>query len=89
MFVLQSFDLGFVYNSCFPPIEIPHWFKFRRDDPQVRFRLSRKWCNRDTRMGLALCALFEVDKDVTDVDYIVNSKNSTALFVIWKIRLVV
>ena len=30
-------------------------------------------------MGLALCALFEVDKDVTDVDYIVNSKNSYSL----------
>jgi hypothetical protein len=79
IFVLQSFDRGFVYNSCFPPIEIPHWFEVRSDKREVRFRLSRKWYNRDTRMGLALCALFEVDKDVTDVDYIVNSKNSYSL----------
>uniref|UniRef100_A0A2N9HBW6 ADP-ribosyl cyclase/cyclic ADP-ribose hydrolase n=1 Tax=Fagus sylvatica TaxID=28930 RepID=A0A2N9HBW6_FAGSY len=75
----NSFDRGFVYNSCFPPIEIPHWFEVRRDKPEVRFRLSRKWYNRDTRMGLALCALFEVNKYVTDVDYIVNSKNSYSL----------
>uniref|UniRef100_A0A2N9HQ95 Uncharacterized protein n=1 Tax=Fagus sylvatica TaxID=28930 RepID=A0A2N9HQ95_FAGSY len=72
----QSFNRGFVYNSCFPPIEIPHWFKVRSDKPKVRFRL---WYNGNTWMGLALCALFEVDKDVTDVDYIVNSKNSYSL----------
>ena len=66
-------------NSCSPPIEIPHWFEVRRDKPEVTFHLSRKWYNRDTRMGLALCALFEVHKDVTGMDYIVNSKNSYSL----------
>nr|XP_023903894.1 uncharacterized protein LOC112015694 [Quercus suber] len=75
---LPGFDRSCDYNSCCPP-KIPHWFDIQRDESHVRVRLTRKLHNRSTWMGVALCALFSVRKDVANLNDIMDSKSSYKL----------
>nr|XP_023929824.1 uncharacterized protein LOC112041155 [Quercus suber] len=76
---LPGFDGSCDYNSCHPPIEIPHWFRIQSDESHVTFRLTRKLHNRCTWLGVALCANFIVTKDVASLIDIMDSISSYKL----------
>ncbi|KAF3948949.1 hypothetical protein CMV_025115 [Castanea mollissima] len=76
---LPGFDGSCDYNSCHPPIEIPHWFRIQSDKSHVTFRLTRKLHNESTWLGVALCAVFFVTKDVASLIDIMDSISSYKL----------
>ncbi|XP_050253813.1 uncharacterized protein LOC126699887 isoform X2 [Quercus robur] len=76
---LPGFDPSCDYNSCCPPIEIPHWFHIQSDESHVTFSLTRKLNNRSTWMGVALCAVFSINKDVANLNDVMDSKSSYKL----------
>ncbi|KAF3957224.1 hypothetical protein CMV_017747 [Castanea mollissima] len=77
---LPGFDRSCDYISCCHPIEIPHWFDIQRDDHSlVTFSLTRKLNNNSTWMGVALYAVFSIQKGWANLNDVMDSKSSYKL----------
>ncbi|KAF3950460.1 hypothetical protein CMV_023791, partial [Castanea mollissima] len=76
---LPGFDRSSDYNSCCHPIKIPHWFRIQRDESHVTFSLTRKLNNSSTWMGVALCAVFSIQKGWANLNDVMDSKSSYKL----------
>lgn len=56
--MLQEFDRGIIYDSCFLPIEILDWFGHHNSGSSVRIQLPSNVHSDGNWLELALCACF-------------------------------
>ncbi|PON51854.1 TIR-NBS-LRR-like protein [Parasponia andersonii] len=54
----KVFDQTVIYNSCFPPSEVPEWFYHQATGPSVSIQLPKNFHDENDWIGLALWASF-------------------------------